>query len=278
MINLGILASDDLFNDPGVRRQLADFDVHDFADWRGYDPATLLEKIRSVEIVLTGRQSPRLPPQLAKDFGNLRWHCHLFGSVRHLLDKQVVEAGLIVTNWGDQVAEVAEGAMALLLCQLKQLVTLNTFTRGGNDERIYQTFPCTLDGRDVGLYGYGPIGRHMARMLQPFGAKIAVYDPYAHDLPSHIRRCGSLRELFATCQIISLHCGLNDQTRGSVTRELLSLLPQGGIVINTARLMSSMSRRWRNSSPPASSWPALMSSTTRNVGRPRRWPSRRMPC
>jgi phosphoglycerate dehydrogenase-like enzyme len=64
---------------------------------------------------------------------------------------------------------------------------------------------------------------------------VAVYDPYAKELPADIRRCATLRELFATCQIISIHCGLNDQTQDSVTRELLELLPQGGIVINTAR-------------------------------------------
>lgn len=236
-ITLGILANDEKFRDPQIRAQLTrHFEVHDFADWRSYDPATLLAKCRSVEIVLTGRGSPKLPLELAQDFGRLRWLCHWHGTIRHLCDKKLVEAGLLVTNWGDAVDGVAEGAMALLLCQLKQLPALDAFTKGQSaDERVYQMFPCTLKGRDVGLYGFGPIGQHMARMLAPFGARIAIYDPFAKDVPRKIRQCATLRDLFATCQVISIHCGLNHQTQDSVTGELLALLPQGGIVINTAR-------------------------------------------
>ena len=236
-IRLGILAADEKFRAPDIRRRLErDFDVTDCHDWRSYDPRTLLEKCRSVEIILTGRGSPRLPLALAKDFGRLRWVCHWHGTIRHLCDKRLVTAGLVVTNWGDAVDGVAEGAMALLFCLLKQLPALDAYTKGHRpDERIHQMFPATLKGRDVGLYGYGPIGQHMARMLAPFGARVAIYDPYAKQVPRTIRRCATLRDLFATCQVISLHCGLNDQTRDSVTGALLDLLPQGGILINTAR-------------------------------------------
>jgi phosphoglycerate dehydrogenase-like enzyme len=236
MKKLAILATDEWLKDPGVLAQLRDgYEVLDYSDWRQWDGPTMLAKLRAVEVVVTGRHSPSLPAQLAGDFGNLRWLLHLYGTVRHLAAKSLVEAGLIVTNWGEAVAGVAEGAMALVLCMLKQLVTLNARVQGEPDRRIHQAYGPTLEGRDVGLYGFGPIGRHMARMLAGFGPKIAIYDPYATDVPEGIRVCKTLRELFATCQIISLHCGLNDQTRGSVTAELLALLPQGGIVVNTAR-------------------------------------------
>jgi phosphoglycerate dehydrogenase-like enzyme len=236
MTSLGILAGDAVFKTAASREFLSSlFEVHDFSDWRSYDPVTLLEKCRSVDVVVTGRSSPRLPPGLAAHRGRLRYVCHLHGTIKHLVDKSLLEAGLIVTNWGNAVDGVAEGAMALLLCQLKQISTLNAWTKGAADERIHQTFPATLTGRDVGLYGFGPIGRHMARMLEPFEPRIAVYDPFAKYIPAQIRRCVTLRELFASCQIISIHCGLNNQTKMSVTRELLELLPQGGIVINTAR-------------------------------------------
>jgi glycerate dehydrogenase len=87
----------------------------------------------------------------------------------------------------------------------------------------------------VGLYGYGPIGRHMGRMLQAFGARVSIYDPYARDVPAGVLQCATLRELFGTSVAVSIHCGLNDATKGSVTRELLDLLPQGGVLVNTAR-------------------------------------------
>jgi phosphoglycerate dehydrogenase-like enzyme len=236
MIPLAILAADDWLHHPRVLEELGrDFDVHDFGGWRAWDEPTLAAKCRSVEIALTSRRSPKLPAALAGDFGRLRWLCHCHGTIRHLADRSLLEAGLLVTNWGDHVAGVAEGAMALLLCQLKQLVTLGAHVKGGADERVWQEFDGTLEGLAVGLYGFGPIGRHMARMLAPFGARIAVYDPYAAALPAGVRRCATLRELFATCQAVSIHCGLNDQTRDSVGGELLDLLPQGAVVVNTAR-------------------------------------------
>jgi phosphoglycerate dehydrogenase-like enzyme len=236
MISLGIFAKDQWFQDPEVLAQLQDgYEVHSFHNWQDFDPATLLERMRSVEIALIGRASPKFPPELAGNFGRLRYVCHCHGTIRPYVPKELITAGLITTNWGDAVDGVAEGAMAMLMCLLKQIVTLNQFTKGGPDLRIYQAYRCSLRELNVGLYGYGPIGRHMARMLEPFGAKVAIYDPYARNVPAHIRRCDNLRDLFASCQVISIHCGLNDQTKDSVTRELLDLLPQGGIVINTAR-------------------------------------------
>lgn len=236
MSSLGLLAADPYLRSAVIMDELSrDFRVEDFADWERCDPATLAARCRSVEIVLTGRRSPRLPDELVADRGRLRWLCHLHGTVKHLVSKRHIEAGLLVTNWGDSVGRVAEGAVAILFACLKQVVALDAFVKGGADRRVWQAYPCTLEGRDVGIYGIGPIGWHVARMLAPFGARIAAYDPYAADLPEGVRRCASLRELFASCQAVSVHCGLNDGTRLSVTRELLELLPQGGILVNTAR-------------------------------------------
>jgi phosphoglycerate dehydrogenase-like enzyme len=236
MKTLGIFAADAMFQDPDVQKQLSDgYEIHSFNDWKTYDAATLMARMRSVDMAIIGRSSPRFPVELASDFGKLRYVCHCYGTIKPYVPKELLTAGLIVTNWGNAVESVAEGAMAMLFCLLKQLVTLNQFAKTGKDLRIYQEYRCSLRGLDVGLYGYGPIGRHMGRMLDAFDAKVAIYDPYAKDVPGHFRRCDSLRELFGSCQAISIHCGLNDQTRDSVNRELLDLLPQGGIVINTAR-------------------------------------------
>lgn len=235
MIKLGVLCSDEFVHEDALAQLRQDFDVYDFREARDYDVARLAEACRSVEVLLTGWSSPKIPAALADDPGRLKYVCHARGSVRHVLDKSLLEAGVIATNWGDEIEEIAEGAMALLLCMLKQIPALDAFTKGGRDERIHQMFTPRLKGLDVGLYGFGPIGRHTARMLEPFGARIAVYDPYATEVPADYRRCATLRDLFSTCQAVSIHCGLNAETEDSVTRELLELLPPGGILINTAR-------------------------------------------
>lgn len=235
-IPLGILAKDRLFQFPQNLAPLEPYyDIIDLSDWPSYDELTLLQRCRSVEVLVTGRESTGLPHGLVTNFGRLRYLCHLYGSLSGLVGQSHLDAGLLVTNWGDHVESIAEGAMALLLCQLKQVVTLDAHLKGNSDARIYQAYLPHLRGLNVGLYGFGPIGRHMARLFEAFGPILHVFDPHASELPPSINRCASLHELFSRCEIISIHCGLNAATEYSVSDDLLMLLPQGGIVINTAR-------------------------------------------
>lgn len=199
--------------------------------------AELANRCRQVDAVVMARHSPALPEELIPERGRLRLVVFMHGSIKHVITRAHLEAGLLVSNWGDNVFSVAEGALALLLASLKQIPGLQRFLRNDwrDDPRICQAYPCTLRKRRVGLYGFGPIGRHMERLLRPFEAEVAIYDPFAKDLPLGVRVCTSLRELFSTCEIISIHCGLNPSTQGSVTGELLDLLPQGAVLVNTAR-------------------------------------------
>jgi phosphoglycerate dehydrogenase-like enzyme len=72
-------------------------------------------------------------------------------------------------------------------------------------------------------------------LLEPFSPKLAIYDPFAENLPPGAIRCDSLVALFDHSDIVSIHCGLNDATRNSVTADLLDRLPRGGVLVNTAR-------------------------------------------
>jgi len=234
---LGVFAEDAVFSENPKWGEVEDYyDLEYFGVLRsGSSPDQLIDAYRSVEVAVFGRKSAKMPVELAHDLGNLRYACHGFGTIRHLIPKVFLERGLIVTNWGDSVSNVAEGAIGLILCLLLQLLELDRWSVAGEKNFFPHHFPSTLRGRDVGLYGYGPIGQHAGRMLHGFGARVAIYDPFARDVPDSIRRCQTLEELFGSCQVISIHCGLNDATRGSVGKELLELLPQGGIVVNTAR-------------------------------------------
>lgn len=233
---LSLMAADAACHDPEFLAALKPhYEIRDDGAWKEWPAPKLLEACRSADVMLIARRSPRFPEELARDRGRLKYICHCHGTIRPYLSKAHLEAGILVTNWGDEVSVVAESAMMLLLACLKQLPNLDAKVQGSPDRRVFQAYPCTLKNLAVGLYGFGPIGRHMARMLVPFEARVAVYDPYAQDIPDTIRRCGSLRELFGSCAVVSIHCGLNDATRHSVNRELLALLPQGGILVNTAR-------------------------------------------
>jgi phosphoglycerate dehydrogenase-like enzyme len=192
--------------------------------------------IREHEIVLTSWGASTLPVSLAVDRGKLEYICHLTGTMRDCIPLELIDAGISVTNWGDVPAKaIAEGALTLLLATLKDLHRRIVLVRNGGWSPPRRGVSDTLEGLAVGVYGLGAIGRAFVDLVRPFGAIVCIYDPYATDIPAGCLAMQSLEELFASSFAIVIHAGLTDETRGSVTAGLLAKLPNGGIVINTAR-------------------------------------------
>lgn len=204
-----------------------------------FTEAQLLEKIRSVDILLGGWGTIQLPPALAQDPGNLKYICHLTGELRWPIPIEIIRSKIPVTNWGNAPSfEVAEGAMALLLAVAKNLRGFivekeQGFWHDAKPAAVLQT--ATLRNLKVGIYGLGFISRVFCDLIRPFRPALSAFDPYAKDWPSDIKRINSLEELFSTSSAIVIHAGLTPETHGSVNAKLLSLLPDHGIIINTAR-------------------------------------------
>ena len=194
------------------------------------------EAIRPYPVLLTCWSSAATPACLAADPGKLSYVCNVTGTVRHWVPLEIVEAGIPVTNWGDAPAQsVAEGAVALLLATLKDLHERIRIVRDGDWGVDPHTHGGSLDGLAVGVYGLGVIGRRFVEMLRPFRPVLYAFDPYVEDMPEGVTRVGSLEELFDKSQAVVIHAGLSDETRNSVTADLLARLPDHGVVVNTAR-------------------------------------------
>ena len=92
-----------------------------------------------------------------------------------------------------------------------------------------------LDGKIMGIVGYGNIGQSVASIAMAFGMKVYVYTSKPQFmLPQGIQR-KSLDELFKECDIISLHCPLTDDTKGMIHAERLKTMKPSAILINTGR-------------------------------------------
>jgi phosphoglycerate dehydrogenase-like enzyme len=192
--------------------------------------------IRRSDILLTGWQAAEIPVSVAEDRGGLQYICNVTGSLRKFLPAEIVEAGIPVTNWGDAPADrLAEGAAALLLAMLKDLVRRARNVREGGWKAGQEFYAGTLDGLNLGIYGFGVIGRRFETLIRPFRPVVRVYDPYVADIPETCERVESLEELFERSEAIAVHAGLSDETEGSITAELLTKLPDHGLLINTAR-------------------------------------------
>jgi len=78
----------------------------------------------------------------------------------------------------------------------------------------------------------------MARIASGFGMKVCAFDPFIDGKiieEAGVTPVATIEDLYSGCQYVSLHIPANEQTKGSIGEKLLSLMPQGAVLINTAR-------------------------------------------
>ena len=133
----------------------------------------------------------------------------------------------------DQLTPAAELSWLLLLACARKLRSAIHHVEAGQWNR--ELFPGTmLNGRTLGLVGYGRLGKWMARYGHAFNMKVVGFDPYNHDWPSHLTPV-PLKELMAQSDFISIHVHLSNETRKLVGAAELALVKPGAVLINTSR-------------------------------------------
>ena len=143
--------------------------------------------------------------------------------------------GIPVMNTpGANTASVAEHALTLILCLLKNVVERHrevekgVWSGGINSE---------LQGKTVALIGFGKAARRLAELLRAFSCDMVAHDvdfDAAEAARLGVRRC-SLEEALARADIVSLHLPLTGQTRGLVDREFLGAMKSSAYFVNTSR-------------------------------------------
>lgn len=95
-----------------------------------------------------------------------------------------------------------------------------------------------LKGKTLGIHAYGQVGRNVARIAKGFGMEVSALDPFVSDdamQADGIRPVHSVEELYSNNQYVSLHIPATAETKKSIGERLIDLLPENGVVINTAR-------------------------------------------
>ncbi len=132
----------------------------------------------------------------------------------------------------DQISASAEFTFLLMLNTLRRLDrAVQEVSSGRWRSREEELRGHELQGRRVGLVGFGRIGRRMARYSEAFGATVIHYDPYAKNASS----VPSLQELFRQVDIVCICCALTSETTGMIGADLLALLKPNACLINTSR-------------------------------------------
>jgi D-3-phosphoglycerate dehydrogenase len=133
--------------------------------------------------------------------------------------------GVCVMNTPGQnsnaVAELAFGMMVM---------AVRNFYNGTSGTELY--------GKKLGIHAYGNVGRNVARIAKGFGMELYAYDAFCPKEvieADGVKAVGSAEELYATCNVVSLHIPATAETKNSIGKALVGSMPKGGVLVNTAR-------------------------------------------
>lgn len=146
----------------------------------------------------------------------------------------------VYVNAGVNAQSVAEHTLTLILAALKRLPQINAQTHNGVWKKQQQGVTThELYGKTVGLVGMGNIGRLVAAMLHPFGAKVIYTDVFRQkeevETNLGLTYCDSFEALLPQCDILSFHCPLTKENTEMLNSKTFSVMKHGAIVVNTAR-------------------------------------------
>lgn len=133
--------------------------------------------------------------------------------------------GIVAMNTpGQNSNAVAELALGMMIYMAR-----TTFTPATGSE---------LKGKKVGIHAYGNVGRLVAEKAKAMGMEVWAFDPFvpAEKMQEEgVKPAATIEELYSNCDYVSLHIPANEQTKNSINYELLSRMPKGACLVNTAR-------------------------------------------
>ena len=133
----------------------------------------------------------------------------------------------------DSVAQLTVGMALSLCCRLNTYDAYcksGKYTESGIHNCLEPVF-YELAGKTWGIYGFGNIGKKVAKVAQSLGCNILV----CKRTPVKDVKCVSLDELFEKSDIVSVHTPLNEQTAGSINSQVLEKAKKGLVLVNVAR-------------------------------------------
>jgi len=129
---------------------------------------------------------------------------------------------------------VAELTIGLMIDVLRNITKLDPLTRTGGTKEGLVGFD--LCGKTVGIIGLGAIGTRVAKILQGFECRILACAPSLKEAPAGLAlEVMDMDELLKESDIVTLHCPLNDTTRGLIGEKELDLMKESAYLINCAR-------------------------------------------
>ncbi|MGZ4281660.1 MAG: hydroxyacid dehydrogenase, partial [Gaiellaceae bacterium] len=184
------------------------------------------------------RSATKLTAEVLERAGRLK----VIGRAGVGVDNVDVEAatrrGIVVANAPEStVTSAAEHTIGLLVALARNIPQAHAALKQGRWERSAWG-GVELEGKTLGVLGFGRIGQQVARRALGLGMRVTAYDPFV--AKERYRELGvepaeSADDLLATAEFLTLHLPLTPETRGFLGRDAIAKLPDGARVVNAAR-------------------------------------------
>lgn len=199
----------------------------------------IIPRIGSAEIVITNKTPLRR--ETLDACPSIRY-IGVLATGYDVVDVQAArERGIPVTNVPSYgTAAVGQYAIAMLLEICHHVAHHAQAVRNGRwqscPDWCFWDYPLIeLDGKTMGVIGFGRIGRQTARIAKAMGMHILAYDNSPCDEGRAIGNYVSLDTLYAQSDVIALHCPLFPETRGMICKESIAKMKDGVILLNNSR-------------------------------------------
>ena len=215
--------------------QLGDLTVYDRTE-----AEHIVSRSAGAEIVITNKT--QLSAETISQLPNLKYVGVLATGYNVVDTAAAAQAGIVVTNIPAystmSVAQVVfSHILSIISCVEHYTAEIREGRWSANPDFCYWDNRLTeLAGKRMGIVGFGNIGSAVARIAAAFGMQpVIVTSRHQEDLPEGMLKAQSVDDVFATCDIVSLHCPLNEQTRNLVDARRLAMMKPSAILINTGR-------------------------------------------
>lgn len=204
------------------------------------DATSLVKRLHDVSYIISG-----VTPTFSKEFfaqaSSLKFLVRQGIGYNNVDIYAAKQAGIKVANVPGFIEkeDVAEHAAALLMTLTKQIEVASIAVKNQewNIDR-QRFFGRRIHQKKVGILGFGNIGRTFSRIMkQAFECEILAYDPYMDEeqIATYGAEKVELDALLKTCDFISLHINLTDETYHMINNEKLRMMKSDAVLINTAR-------------------------------------------
>ncbi len=197
---------------------------HEFALLEKYtDKSQLLEAVKDVHAIIV--RSDLITREVIEAAPELKIVVRAGAGYDNLDLDACTEKGIVAMNTPGQNSN----AVAELVLGMMVFMARNSYNGSAGIE---------LRGKKLGIHAYGNVGHYVAEIAKGFGMEIYAFDPFVADeviAAAGITPVKTVEELYKTCHYISLHIPANDKTKKSINYDLLTSMPKGAVLVNTAR-------------------------------------------